>query len=165
MGWWWSLRRKGQRQKRLERRHGKRWEVNCDNLIVLRNCTKDKQANTRNTEPRDNSSVSGEACGPCAAPAEGALSSARVSAVVEVGRTASLGHIPGLWRPRLLCADKLKVSELSQALPHPWWVCSSHLAAVMCLCVYLLHQAGFTRSWPRPNYSSLYSLWRGSRTQ
>lgn len=71
-----------------------------------------------NTEPRDNSSVS-EARGPCAAPAEGALSSARVSAVVEVGRSASLGHVPGLRKPRLLGADKLKVGELSQALPHP----------------------------------------------
>lgn len=62
-------------------------------------------------------SVTG-ALGPCAAPAKRALSSLWLCSVGG-GRSASVWHLPGLRRQRLLCVHKLKVRELSQALSQP----------------------------------------------
>lgn len=139
-----NFKKKGAQAKETRKKRWKeRWEVNCGSWVGLRNCTNDKQADRTRTETKRRSSVAGEAYGPSAALAKRALSSASVSAVLGMGKAASVWHIPGLRRQRLLRADQLKVRELSQVLSQPWWLCSSYLPAIMCLCICLLHQADF----------------------
>ena len=71
-----------------------------------------------------------------------------------------VAHIPGLWRPRLLCADKLKGQWALPSFATALMMCSSHLAAVWCLRVCLVFTPSpgrFPRSQPCPNYSYLPS--------
>lgn len=106
--WAWTLRRKGQRQKRRDRRDGKREErltvAACWFLGTAPNIS-------RQTEH----SVAGDVHRTSAASAE---SPEHCLGALGRGRSASVWHILGLWRHRLLCVHKLKVSEFSPKLCH-----------------------------------------------
>lgn len=103
-----------------------------------------KQADPGNKEPRDSSVMAGEACGVWAVSAKGAQSSAHVSARLEVGREVSfhVGH-PGALKAKAAVCRQTEGQWALPSLASALVMCSSHLAAVKCLCVYLLHQADF----------------------
>lgn len=127
------------------------WEVDCGSLALLRNKTK---AGRRNADGDQETA---------------ALRQERLRASLQQcprlcsaggGQASPRGDVPGLWRQRPLCADKLKVSEFG----HSWMTAAHIFPSYMFMCLSPLPDR-LPRSRPCPNYSSLYSFQHRSGTQ
>lgn len=164
MGWQWSLRRKGRRQKRLERRQGKRWEVNCENWMVLRNCTKEKQANTRKHRTKRQQFCirsSWSLCSTC----RGSPKQCPCFCSGGSGEVSLSGARPRTPKAK---AAVCRQTEGWGALPSFATPLMSVQLSSCCCSVFMCLSPSPGRSprpQPCPNSSSLYALLRRSRTQ
>lgn len=123
--WKWTLRRKGQRQKTLDRRDGKR-----DERLTVAACW--FLGTAPNISRQTEHSVAGEVHGTSTASAE---SPEHCLGALGMGRSASVWYILGLWRQRLLCVHKLKVSEFSPKFSHSLEESAAHIFLLLSVYV------------------------------